>query len=204
MSRFKVIGLTGKAGSGKDWLAENVVRPMGYMRWALAWPMKNNAVAQKVASWREAHISKPPHVREWLQQEGTERGWMVYGEQYLCNMARAWMETMRVFNGVEKFVFSDIRFPWEVEWIDRLGGLIVHVHSPIREKESGLGKKAREHSSETALDTFSFQYVVDNDEDYERYQFSEERPPDGEKQLHWLVEMYEAGKLPKKAQYTNG
>ena len=99
---------------------------------------------------------------------------------------------MRVFNGVEKFVFTDVRFPHEVEWIDGMGGLIVHIHSPEREKESGLSEEAREHSSETALDTFSFQHVVDNDHDTDRY---------GIASLQWLVKEYERGNLPKEKQY---
>jgi len=160
---WNLVAISGKAGSGKDYMAEEVVQPLGFMRWSLAWPMKNEAVAEGIGTWQDAHLYKPPEMRDWLQQRGTERGWMIHGKDYWVDMAKAWMDTMWTFNGVDRFVVPDIRFPHEVEWVKRMGGLLIRMWAPGRENDSGLDTHGRQHSSETALDTYSFPIVVGND-----------------------------------------
>jgi hypothetical protein len=45
-------------------------------------------------------------------------------------------------------IIADIRFPNEVEWIDYVGGLLVHV---ARRGEYGLNSEAKKHPSEAGL-----------------------------------------------------
>jgi len=163
--KYLIVGLSGKAGSGKDFLAQSVVRPLGFVRWSFSWHMKNQAVGRGICSWKQAHVEKPAYVRNYLQQEGTERGWKIFGPSYWPEVAEAWMLTMLNANGFDKFVVADVRFPHEADWIKALGGLLVRVEAPERVRHSSLSTAARAHDSETALDDYTFDNVINNDYD---------------------------------------
>jgi hypothetical protein len=162
MSVPKLIGLSGKAGSGKDFIGKNVLRPLGYARFSLAWHMKNEAVGGIVKphyedmsvllkpTWEECHITKPPHIREWLQQRGTENGWQQFGKDYWLRIADAWMRCLREDCGLAAFYVPDVRFPHEVEWIQAQGGKVFRIVG-----RGGLEGEAGKHSSETALDDYT-------------------------------------------------
>jgi hypothetical protein len=168
---MKLIALSGQSGSGKDYLADNVLRPLGFYRWAIAWPMKNQVVARRVCTWEEAHKDKPDDVRQALQLEGTELGWMQHGRMYWCEMAAAWMRTMEEYNGLEQFVLTDVRFPHEVEWVESLEGVVIRLQALHRVQQNGLSPAARLHPSEAALNGYIFEHNVDNDvgEDGEKH-----------------------------------
>lgn len=151
MTKLDIIGVSGKSGSGKDFFGENVLRPSGYHRFAVAWPIKMDAVARGGFTYEEVHVTKPPAVRAWLQRRGTEDGWQKYGEDYWCVMAEAWMRTLAAEYGIRKFYLTDVRFPHEARWVRRLGGLLVRLEHDDRPYPLA-GTAAAEHSSETALD----------------------------------------------------
>lgn len=154
--RPTLVGLSGKAGSGKDFLGRQVLRPLGYQQWSLAWHMKHEAIGGievngqiVLPEYADVYDRKPPHVREFLQIRGTELGWMRYGERYWCRVADAWMRTARDAFGFTHFYIPDIRFPHEVDWIHEQGGLVIRLHG-----RGGLPGLAGQHLSETALDTW--------------------------------------------------
>lgn len=158
---YKLIGLSGKAGSGKDFIGREVLRLEGYQQWAFAWPMKMLAIGQG-ASYDDVFTTKPPAVRAMLQRIGTEEGWMVYGKDYWLRQAEAWMATLHENHGVSRFYFSDVRYPHECDWIHALGGKLVRIMTnrayPL------AGTPAAEHSSETALDSRThWDSVIHND-----------------------------------------
>ena len=67
-------------------------------------------------------------------------------------------------NGWRNFVITDVRFPNEAKMIKDIGGVVIRLL-----RNSGSDD---DHSSETSLDNFKFDYVVDNrfmslDEQYE-------------------------------------
>jgi hypothetical protein len=170
-----IIGIVGKAGSGKDWLGANALRPAGYRRFSLAWHMKNEAVGgigvrQDFGgprlvwpTWEQAHETKPPHIREWLQVRGTENGWMKYGRDYWIRILEAWLTTLEregYLDDAAGIFVPDVRFPHEVEWVRARGGKLVKLVG-----RGGLAGAAGQHSSETALDHLdddAFDVVLDN------------------------------------------
>lgn len=157
MKGIKLIGLSGKAGSGKDWLGRTVLEPAGWSKFALAWPMKHEAMGHGF-SYREVHYDKPEPVRRWLQHRGTEDGWHKYGEEYWLRIADGWMRTLSETYGVRRFYVPDIRFPHEVAWIKRHGGAVIRLVG-----RGGLHGDAAEHESETALDDYrGWDYVLSN------------------------------------------
>lgn len=163
---IQIIGLSGKAGTGKDWIFENYLRPAGYHRWALADHFKIWAVGRGLATYEEVFHTKPPHVRKALQQIGTEEGRLVYGENVWLDTTWAWMHHLASMWGIEKFCVTDARFPNEVEYIQSHGGKVLRIIAPQREAASELTAEARAHISETALDTFpltNYDGIINND-----------------------------------------
>jgi hypothetical protein len=68
--------------------------------------------------------------------------------------------------GIARFVIPDVRFPNEVEYIQRKGGRVIRVLAPQRVANSPLSLEARLHRSETALDEYpldNFDGLLDND-----------------------------------------
>lgn len=152
-----LIALSGKSGSGKDAIGREVLRPLGFTQFALAWHMKNEACGHGF-SYEEVHGSKPPHVRTYLQQRGTEDGWKKHGKDYWLNIADAWLRTLRENCGLSAFYLTDVRFPHEVRWVQQRGGVVLRVVG-----RGGLSGEAAQHSSETALDSFTgFDGYLDN------------------------------------------
>lgn len=149
---MKIIGLSGKSGSGKDYIATNILKARGYHVMSFAWPMKISVVAKGLATYEEVFITKPPHVRHLLQQEGTELGRNVYGVDYWVKSAYGWMRTINEQWGIDKFVITDVRFPNELDFVKDSGGSVFRILAPQRIAQTSLSTEARMHISETALD----------------------------------------------------
>lgn len=157
---MEIIGLSGKAGSGKDYVGREVLRPNGYRQWAFAWPMKNQAVGRGF-SYDDVHNTKPPAVRAMLQQIGTEEGWKIHGKQYWTEIAGAWLRTLEENFGFHRFYFPDTRFEHEVDFIRSLGGKVVRLE--LGDRPPRLTGEAALHSSETALDGYTgWDLVIEN------------------------------------------
>jgi len=132
-------------------LAELYFRARGYLEVALADDIKLRAVATGVATYEEVFCgSKPPHVRTWLQEEGTERGRHLYGEDVWARSLFARLQRIEAQWGFDKFVVTDVRFLNEVRYIAGRDGLVLRVHAPIRNSGNGMTPEQRSHESETA------------------------------------------------------
>jgi hypothetical protein len=162
MSDVEVIGISGKAGAGKDFVGREVLRPAGFFQWSFAWPMKTTCVGLG-HSFEDVMYHKPPHVREALQRIGTEDGWMKHGRMYWVDQAHAWLRIVSGNFGARRFYISDVRFPHEAEWIRTVGGQLVRVEHGDRPYPLA-GTAAAAHTSETALDGWTdWDAVVRND-----------------------------------------
>ena len=159
-----VIGLAGKAGVGKDHIAQQFLVPKGYYKISMAWPLKVALLARNLATFEEVFTTKPEHVRKLLQEEGTERGRDIYGEDYWCLWIQNWLQLMQSEWHITDFVIPDVRFPNEVELVRRLGGKVYVVIAPERQTLHG---KAARHRSEIALDHYTgFDGAIYNDPRY--------------------------------------
>lgn len=151
---LQIIGISGKAGSGKDYLANTYLRPLGFRPIALADQIKALAVGRGHCTYQEAWHTKPPEVRKLLQQLGTELGRNTFHENVWVDTLGAWLELFGEKWGEERFVVTDVRFPNEVEGIQKLGGFVVRMWAPDRVADNGMPDALRLHPSETALDAF--------------------------------------------------
>ena len=149
---IEIIGLSGKVGSGKSFV-RNLLRDRGWFPWGFAWHLKNMALMEPPFSWSDLHFAKPPEVRTFLQQLGTEQGRDKYGEDCWVHATHAWLLTLSSFCQVQRFVIDDVRFPNEARWIKRMGGQVVRLEHGDRPYPLA-GTPAAEHASETALDGY--------------------------------------------------
>jgi hypothetical protein len=175
-----IIGITGKLGSGKDYITNNVIIPViekfhyRYLQYAFADQIKVNVMTKNGVSYEDVYEEKTHESRMLLQKEGTEVGrsqdpniWV----NYLSN----WIH-IHYKRGISVFVVSDVRFKNEYDFIkDSPMGLMLKVVAPQRNhqrllRESGgdpeLYKKIDNHRSECDLDNLTFEdydLVIRND-----------------------------------------
>lgn len=124
-----VIGLAGRAGSGKSYLA-SILAGGGYFRHSFAAPLKAALIAMGMSKKLLNDKTTPSPFfngktsRYAMQTLGTEWGRNLIGPDFWVN---AWGETLPKATRV---VCDDVRFPNEVEAIRQLGGLILWIDRP--------------------------------------------------------------------------
>jgi phosphomevalonate kinase len=176
-----VIGLSGKLGSGKDYITNNVIIPviekMGYryLQCAFADQIKINVMTKNGISYEDVYINKTPESRQLLQREGTEIGRMQDKNiwiKYLNN----WIK-VNENRGINIYIISDVRFKNELKYIKckDIIGIMLKVVAPKRNNEKLLKEscgdikvynKIRNHESECDLDDISdemYDMIINND-----------------------------------------
>jgi hypothetical protein len=134
-----LIGIAGRAGVGKDTLAEYLHIVYGYHRYALAQPIVNvlsKRFGWTSEQWRDRAWKESPS--EWCGANGigqfSPRSWVQWlgalirelvGDGYLAQlMVREWQELSCDVSGM---VVSDVRLDCEAEAIRALGGVVIGV-----------------------------------------------------------------------------
>lgn len=177
-----IIGVTGKLGSGKDYITNNVIVPVikrlsyRYLQCAFADQIKINVMTKNNISYSDVYENKTPESRQLLQREGTEVGrgqdsniWVKFLDNWI---------NVHNSRGIEVFIVSDARFKNEYDFVKNEGtNVMIRVVAPNRNKERLLDesrgnesvyKKISEHASECDLDDFSnnkFDMIILNDKD---------------------------------------
>jgi hypothetical protein len=148
-----IVGLAGKARSGKDTVAERLITHHGYVRRAFADPMRAAlyALDPYVATrggtyslrslvdrqgWDQAKAL--PDVRRLLQRFGTEVGRAQFGEDFWVDQA------VRGVAPGDLVAYTDVRFANEAAAVRDLGGIVVEVQRP----GAGLAGNVAAHASE--------------------------------------------------------
>lgn len=154
-----IIGLCGRAHTGKDTAADYLVREYGFVRAAFADPIRNMLEAMlNDAGADYAHLYEPklknapfPELggvtaRHLMQTLGTEWGRNQLGaDWWLRLLERSLGLHAGGFAVHDRIVITDVRFPNEAEWIRQLGGIIIKLH---REQADAV----RSHASEDFID----------------------------------------------------
>lgn len=144
-----VVALAGNAGVGKNTVADLYFKPLGFADVSFAEDIKIRAIATGVASYDEVFADrKTAEIRTWLQEEGTERGRHVYGEDMWPRSLFARLRRMEEAWGLNKFVITDARFVNELRFVQSHGGLVYHIHAPQRYLNNGMTDAQRAHASE--------------------------------------------------------
>lgn len=176
---MRIIGFSGYARSGKDTAAEALMS-LGFVRIGFAdklkdfvyylnpkvdgGPMGDMTVREVIDKWGWEGYKNTywgESIRERLQYIGTECGRKILGEN-------VWVDA--AFNNLPdgKYVFSDVRFPNEVDGIRSRGGKIYRI------ERAGVDA-VNQHISETALDHYEFDGFIHNDGTLAQFQDSVRR-----------------------------
>lgn len=170
----KIIALTGKPGSGKDTLADHLVKHHGFRKLSFAEPVYRGVEAMNPwivememplldvlnnlridyglspsEAWRRAK-DNIPECRRWLQVYGTEGGRDIHGEDCWINVLLG-----RIREGASPVVISDLRFPNEAEALRNQGAHLYRIHRPGH-------NVVNEHASERYYEAIAVDYVINN------------------------------------------
>lgn len=167
---MKLIGLAGRAGSGKDTLAGLILEHVTGQQRAFADPLRRAAQAvfgltDEQMSDRELKERVIPFwgrsPRQILQLLGTESVRDVFGPDTWVRAAAlhldalAWCES-RESLPIDVVIYTDCRFPEEAQWIRDNGGVVIEITRP-----DAVAVAA--HSSEQPLPVELIDYAILND-----------------------------------------
>lgn len=139
----RLIGITGKAGAGKDTLADHLVHRYRATKYSLALPLKlmlNTAFGWSIEQWNDREwkervipwLGKSPRQlaqtlgTEWGREQAHENLWVLLAEQRYIEH----IDMSASFGGVEPFVIPDVRFTNEAEMIRSQNGVVIQLHRP--------------------------------------------------------------------------
>lgn len=156
-----LIGIAGKAGSGKDTIADYLIMNHGMYRYSFAKPIKDalNAIfgfedrMWLDREWKEKEIDWLGKSPRYLAQTlGTEWGRdLVHKDLWLMLAKREYEKTMRL-------VIPDVRFGNEADWVRSEAGIVIHVERP------GI-EEVNSHSSEAGVEFKMGDLLIVNDGD---------------------------------------
>lgn len=159
---MKLIGITGKARSGKDSIAKYLWSEHAFTRIAFADPMK--LAAQQIfglsdeQTWHDdfkeveiEHWGMSP--REIFQKLGTEAIRGTFGDM---TWVKRWAISYATLKDTDDIVVPDVRFDSEAQALRNLGGVIIEVR-----RGAGLIGSTGNHSSELGLSTLP-EFIIEN------------------------------------------
>lgn len=133
MPQAPLIGITGRARSGKDTVANFIVAAIGGYRYNFADPIRAMlaplGVDMSDPYWQARKEEPVPALgvspRRMMQTLGTEWGRQLINPDLWLIMAR-----QRLMQHGYGMVISDVRFDNEAAWVRKHGGRIIHVFRP--------------------------------------------------------------------------
>jgi len=171
----RLIAIRGKAGAGKDTVADYLVEKYGYQKMSFAHPLKR--IVAILTGWRYDFVNgaTPEYrrlretlihpvykmtCRQLLQFVGTE----LFRDQL---HPEVWVQCLRqdieaLFNEDPEalVIVTDCRFPNEAEMLLKLGGRMLHIQRPMA--ASCLLGETSQHSSEKDFNTSNEQIIHNN------------------------------------------
>ncbi len=131
---MKIIGITGRARSGKDTLAHFLVDHHGYVRVGLADPLRgfvSTITGLTTEELTDSSLKEAPlpwlggiSPRRMMQTLGTEWGRDLVDDQLWLKVAQRAIEKAQR-NGAPGVVIPDVRFDNEAEMVRAMGGEVV-------------------------------------------------------------------------------
>lgn len=133
----RLIGIAGRAGSGKDTAGAHLVENHGFQQYAFADPIRamlgalgafpagdliNRDTKEVVIDW----LGKSP--RQMAQTLGTEWGRELVHPQLWILMAQRRWDAAKAAG--QSLVITDVRFENEVSWIKAQGGVVIYLDRP--------------------------------------------------------------------------
>lgn len=164
-----IIGIAGKARSGKDTVAKHLWTQYGFTRLAFADPVKMAAQIifglSNEATWGDEfketvipYWGKSP--RQIFQLLGTECVKPFFGEEVWIKRLQISLESLPT----DDIVIPDVRFEPEARWIRQMGGTVLHL------QRTGV-EAVNQHVSEAVVEFRLPDEIIVNDGTLEQLQF---------------------------------
>ena len=171
---MKLIGLAGRARSGKDTVGEYLKLNYNFHTYALASPLKKACKEMfGLTESQQQDNLKEEVIPEWglsprqmYQTLGTEGGRELFGQDIWIKRARVelknycdWIDelpSVQFHSQEPRMVVTDIRFDNEADWIRSEGGVIWHVNR-LNENES-----VHDHISENGITSLPEDKIIYN------------------------------------------
>lgn len=168
MPQAPLIGIAGRARSGKDTVANFIVAAIGGYRYSFADPIRAMlallGVDMSDPYWQARKEEPIPALgvspRRMMQTLGTEWGRQLINPDLWLIMAH-----QRLLQSGPGMVISDVRFDNEAAWIRKHGGWIIHVIRPDT-------KTVEAHESENGIEVLAEDVQLFNSGTLEELQFS--------------------------------
>ena len=158
---LNIIGMAGRARSGKDTAADFLVDNYGFVKVSFAWPLYQSLKTMLSVDLQDVAKEEPfewlgVSPRQLLQTLGTEWGReMIHPDIWVLIMQRRIAALSR--SGVTKIVISDVRFQNEADLIRR-HGMLLHLS-----RDAATDVNA--HCSENGLEVNAGEFLFRNDSD---------------------------------------
>jgi phosphomevalonate kinase len=175
---MKLIGLSGKLGSGKNYIAEKVIAPYYKDKYNILIlgfgdQVKNELYARDLElTYDLLYDNKSYNSRKKLQEYATEYGRDKYNENMWIRGLDMQIQTFCKRSPKEcLIIICDVRFQNEAEYIKKNNGIIFRIVSPYRTEQRYWQESTNEkeynkisnHLSEINLDNYNFDYIIKND-----------------------------------------
>lgn len=158
-----IIPISGKSGSGKDFVATEIKRQLELEKKSVLIVHYADVLKFICTTYFAWNGIKDDDGRALLQKVGTE----LIRSQDTNFFTRFMIKTLQMFYGQWDFVIiPDARFENEIEYLNMLSvmdGAKVFTLRIERDFESKLTIEQQNHTSETALDNYDFYYTLHND-----------------------------------------
>lgn len=170
-----IIGITGKAGSGKT-TAANVLADRGFKKLSFATPLKEIAKAFGCSG------EEDDRNRELYQKLGTDVGRWYDKDIWVKKMAQRILdieEASIAYQDQTMIVIDDVRFDNEAMLIKKLDGFVIELKGSGYYKSGSLASHASEGGISESLIDYSWDFPFYNSVD----EFSSEF----KKKINWLI-----------------
>lgn len=156
-----LIGLTGRAGSGKDTAGQVLVRQLGFKRYAFADPIKHALNAMfgwhmgmwEDRDWKEGNLPGMRYSPRLLAQTmGTEWGREVIDPEFWIHVT----ESLIHRDAPSRAVITDVRFDNEARWVQKQGGFVIEILRPD-------AASVNQHASELGVHPNLIDFTIVND-----------------------------------------
>lgn len=154
----KIVGFSGKAGSGKDTAGKYLVDRYGWLHYFFAKPLKEGCnimfnLSEEEIKNKEKKIDRwDKSPRQLYQLLGTDvaraiddKVWIKGAQNFIDN------------NPDSSIVITDVRFPNEADWIRDNNGIVIFLEREIADIEHCY------HSSENSLSGEDVDFYIEND-----------------------------------------
>jgi hypothetical protein len=169
---INLIGISGKIGSGKDTVGGVLQLYFATHQPADAWEIKKFAGKLKDIAEILTGIPKVNFEMQHFKQSNLPEEWNKNGEPMTARSLlqivgtdamrdqlheNVWVNALFAdYNENSRWIITDVRFPNEAEAIKKHGGIVIRINRDV---------DTNNHLSETALDDYEFDYVIDNNSD---------------------------------------